>query len=468
MKRMVILILLMIVPTVSGDGKTNPKYQWNGSLITAAKRGDLKGVKELLGKGASPDARDKWATALYYAVDRKHYEVVKYLLSKGANSVLANANGDLPLARAVDMGDRKMVETMLDAGARINAAASATALQRAAFNGHVDLVKLLLSRGASVHKRSKFRGTAVMTAVYNAKVAEAVQIEILSLLIARGARVNDACSEGDTPIMNAAQDGRLEVVRYLVSRGADIHRRDIRGMTALARAASLGRGEVVKYLVSKGAKVNLPKSSPVAMAAGNGHIEVVRFLIEKGADTEKKGRLAVPALMTACRGGYIEIVKLLVEKGSDVNIKSEYGSPLAFAVLSRKTRGAVKIEMIKYLLSKGAEINPGKRAHITPLNAAVCMHDLELVRYLAEKGADVNLPDRYGHTPLIKTADRGCHHNKSWENFDREYARIAEFLLDRGAELHRRNRDGKTALMLAKLYGYKEVQTVLEKAVGEN
>ena len=67
----------------------------------AAKKGDAKRVQELLSNGGSPFRVDRTCnTALHYAAERCHTEVINILLESGANAFTPNNKGDTPVALA--------------------------------------------------------------------------------------------------------------------------------------------------------------------------------------------------------------------------------------------------------------------------------------------------------------------------------------------------------------------------------
>jgi ankyrin repeat protein len=72
----------------------------------------------------------------------------------------------------------------------------------------------------------------------------------------RGAKINaKRRGSGQTPLMAAAQTGKLNIVRELLNRGAHIHARDASGMTPLMHAVSGNRPNVVRELLRRGAKL---------------------------------------------------------------------------------------------------------------------------------------------------------------------------------------------------------------------
>jgi hypothetical protein len=131
----------------------------------AARKGDAKAVEALLDKGVDVNSKFRYdATALSYACDRGHVEVVKVLLNRGANP--------------------NVTDTFY----------KATPLTWAAQKGHTEIVKLLLEKGAQ--GKDNVLNVAVMQK--NAAMAEAVLAmgglsqTTLNNALARAQRNNDA------------------------------------------------------------------------------------------------------------------------------------------------------------------------------------------------------------------------------------------------------------------------------------
>ena len=79
------------------------------------------------------------------------------------------------------------------------------------------------------------------------------QPELLRLLVARGADVNQAKKNGKTPCYIACYNGHLEVVRLLVELGADVNQADDDGYTPCYIACRYGHLDVVHLLLDNGA-----------------------------------------------------------------------------------------------------------------------------------------------------------------------------------------------------------------------
>ena len=115
------------------------------------------------------------------------------------------------------------------------------------------------------------------------------------MLIAKGAKIDDADSNGQTALMHAVSEERIGSVNLLLSKGANIEAVDNEGQTALFRAATDDDSnydwggnyvEVTKVLLAKGANVNAKDDhgrTPLQMAIRNDKKGVIKLLQAKGA-----------------------------------------------------------------------------------------------------------------------------------------------------------------------------------------
>lgn len=156
------------------------------------------------------------------------------------------------IREAIRNGDKTAVEEFIAQRGRINGRDrfGLTALHWAAWYGEIDIVKLLLSRGADIHAKCKEGG---MTALHYA--AAYGQKEVAELLITKGANVNAKNVYGVTPLASTAM-GRGEsraVAELLIANGADINAKHRNGSTPLHDAVLNGQPAMVSFLLSAGA-----------------------------------------------------------------------------------------------------------------------------------------------------------------------------------------------------------------------
>lgn len=186
-------------------------------------------------------------------------EEVRWLLSNGAEVNVMNQDtyGYTPLAFAIKTGNmvaiRKLISFNADVVAMSNDAT--TPLKLVAMEAKhfpdmnwVDVASLLIQRGAMVDEKDHYGRTPLVWA------CESGNIKLVELLLDCGANINAAGHEqGYTSLINAAKFGNLEMVKLLVERQADINVSTKLGLTSLMWAAANGHIEVVKELLKNGA-----------------------------------------------------------------------------------------------------------------------------------------------------------------------------------------------------------------------
>ena len=131
--------------------------------------------------------------------------------------------------------------------------------------------------------------------------------------------------------------------------------------------------------------------------ASEGDFDRVRAEIEGGKDVDSKDAAGQTALMYAAETGRMEIVKYLVSKGADVNAKSRgfgRGTALIYAAASNRT------EVMKYLLAQGADIDAVSNHNETALIWASAQGHTDAVKLLLDKGADANIKNKKDQTAL--------------------------------------------------------------------
>jgi len=220
-------IPLIFGPTAYFVAATWPTGQ---TLLSATYEGNVSKVQWSLRFGVSPDTHEVqgWSgdlrgdTVLAIAARKGNLRIVQLLLDAGA-TIDSPDDTSFPLTLAAAGGHQKIVEVLINGGAEINKAdrVGQTAFGAAAANGHFDLAKYLLARGAAP----------------NANVVAAVQSkgwrEKLNFLKAHGADLNaEPGAARFTALMFAANDGREEAVRYLLDQGCQPNRRNSSRQTA--------------------------------------------------------------------------------------------------------------------------------------------------------------------------------------------------------------------------------------------
>jgi ankyrin repeat protein len=253
-----------------------------------------------------------------------------------------------------------------------------------------------------------------------------------------------------TPLLQAIKYGYYEIAKLLVEYGADINEADEFGTTPLFVAIENRNIEFAKYLLEKGAKTYYMgenfKCCALQYAISMTDMNFIKTLLLSTPINNLWGSDESSLLVLAIREGNKELVELLCEEGEDVNhYDGNFITPLMEAIEVLKINGSmgrtsVYLDIIKYLLNKGADPDYTFSDHhvITPLmRAASSFKLLPVVRLLLEYGADVNKLDDFGRDALKHAAYNGVFIN-------------IPLLLDFNADPYTKDEFGNTVLDIVK------------------
>jgi ankyrin repeat protein len=433
-------------------------------LIAAVKAGDPAARSLVRDRALVNVFEPDGTSALHWAVRGADRELVKALIDAGADVTHANRYGVTPLMLAVENADVSTIDLLLKAGADPNAALpeGETILMTAVQTGDVAVVSRLIAAGASVAAREGFHGETPLI-----WAAASNHVEVLRTLIAAGADVNgrsrlDAFAKRTqgltvlplgnwTPLMYAAREGALGTAGALVEAGADLNLTDPDGATALSIAIINLKFDVASMLIQKGADPNIadktgmtplyaavdmntitwtfglpePQASPDVSA-----FDVITMLLDRGADPNARLTSTIPqrlhttgdeaigagstAFMRAAKSGDVKVMKLLLAHGADPKATAKNGTNALMlaaglgwrdgnAAVPTRDRGteAEAIAAIQMCLDLGLEINATNDRGDTALHASVLGRGSDdIARYLVEHGADLNARNKQGRTPI--------------------------------------------------------------------
>jgi ankyrin repeat protein len=276
-------------PGLSSTASTKPERRPPGgmtALLFAARQGKLDALRALLDGGADINQAGADSTSpLLIAVVNGHYEVASLLIERGANANIADLNGRTPLYAAVDLRNVQwsqapapelpqaehlaMITQLLDAGAdpalkiagkvghrgsfdmRWADLKGGTAFSRAAWNGDIEIMRLLLARGADPKVVTEKGETALLLLAgagwplgQGYLRSEEEITAALDLLVEEfGMDVNAATTDGVTPVISAIFKGDNFVVQYLVDHGARLDVKDAKGRGVIEWAQGIAANE---------------------------------------------------------------------------------------------------------------------------------------------------------------------------------------------------------------------------------
>lgn len=476
--RVAVILVVALFPCRSTSGLTATSA---AELHKAVVSGDLAEINTLLNNGADPNEGIYGETPLMVAVQNQKSDVVRLLLDRGANPNIEseNAPGRTALHVAFDfveprrsflrygLADTKnachiakinpigtlqpwreqhaaIVRLLLNHGADPNTCVEySTVLMWAALHGEIDLVRLLLRKGADVNMKFENGSPAIVWAAigghHNVVNLLKQQGGVTTLRIAAmigdkqgvrrflkaGADINGTNHCERTPLMEAAWGGSPGTIKVLLDNGADVRIRNANGTSAFMVAASRGNIDAAKLLLNNGANVNLANEygrTPLMDAASDGNLKVGRLLLDYHADINARDAFDKTAFMRAVETGHVNVAKFLLANGANVDSFEEDGWTAAMTAANRRD-----LNMMKLLCRHGSTIT---------LNIAAMIGDRAEVQRLLASGADINGTDAFGQTPLLWASAMG-------------HEEIIKFLLDKGADVNYVDQNGWTALMWA-------------------
>jgi ankyrin repeat protein len=217
-------------------------------ILVAAQHGDVQRVQELL--AADPtlvNARGEYdKTPLHWAAEKNDRRLAEVLVAAGADVNAETSWGSTPLQWAANMGSRDVAGLLLE-----NGAAPQLNMWAAAGLGMIDVVQSFWesSSSSSSSSFSTLKPNAGQTrsrrlpdgswgrtappATYEALVSEAFYIaarnghtDVAKFLLDKGADINCRGFFGAPGLHWAALNGHKEMVEFLIAHGADIHLRD--------------------------------------------------------------------------------------------------------------------------------------------------------------------------------------------------------------------------------------------------
>lgn len=368
-------------------------------LHTAVRKGDLPIVQLLLGRNASINVPDSEGfTPLLNAAEDGQMEIVKLLLARGADVNAKTKAGGNVCALAAGSTNIALLSWLFEKqGTNVPDTAMADmALGTAAMHGRLTAVQYLLDHGACANGPVKNPASAtsrlfplhlaaggpraLLAPFTGRQFAPSTPgttddfAQIVSLLLAHGAKVDELGHEGRTPLNIAATFSCLETARILLENKANVRSRSDIGKTPLHQVAVLGDAAIAELLLDHGAELEATDNNrftPLRDAAASGNRAVVESLLVHKANVGARDRYKATPLHWAAMTTNAAIVAMLLDAGADINA-----------------------------------LDLGKR---TPLHQAAVLGREAVLRLLMERNADATLLDAAAETAADLARKNGFH-----------------------------------------------------------
>jgi ankyrin repeat protein len=209
---------------------------------------------------------------------------------------------------------------------------------------------------------------------------------------------------------------------------------------------------------------NMDPHDFVFQLAKTGKAKQLKQYLNKRTKDERKRIVSAKlngatSLIMSCKNGYLDVVEYLVD-GCGANIEQTglvnfEGENIEGAPPLWCASAAGHLKIVKYLVSKGANVNSTTKSNSTALRAACFDGHFEIVKYLVENHADIEVANRHGHTCLMIACYKGkpllLHpKTKSSKSLSLSIATghhaIAKYLINKNADINRKSVKGNTAL----------------------
>jgi ankyrin repeat protein len=405
----------------------------------------LRVTQLLLEQGIDVNVRDKdHETPLHVASSMGLFENTRLLLDYGAKADAENVHGQIPLhlvSKCHPYNDEhaNIVRLLLQQEVDVNARDKhmETPLHFASSRGRCDVALALLDHDADVHAQNVDGRTPLHQVSMVSEYQKHDYHRLAQLMLERGADVNARDKDQETPLHSASYMSKLGVARVLLDHGANIHARNVQGQTPL-------------HIVSHGVHFygELVES------------DLVQLFLSRGADVNSRDVDRATPFLLACFCLKPNTAEKLLKNGADVsavNIRGQNAWHLVSQNLSYRNRITSRALLGELLLGHEVGIHELDEDERTPLHLSCYYGQVDVAEMLLDHGAQANASDIRGRTPLHQvTLGIGNYDYKSsgmepWmlKEHPGRVIRLAQRLLENGADVNAQNKEHETPLHLA-------------------
>ena len=363
-------------------------------------------VKFLVGRSGNVTAKTSYWNSLLHLTSC--LELVMFLVEQGADLHARNCINRTPLHVAAGRGQLDTVNYLLNQGADINSRDQCgfSALTVAIEGCHAAIAEALIERGCDLSLTNEQDPEGADILALNARKGLA---NVIKLLLAKGFSVDTIGKEGKTPLMVAAGAENYETVEFLLDHGADINATAhiVKRKSYDSDSKEEGEDGAIR---TKQIRV----VTPLVCALGTEHNDVAELLMKRGAETTSPAQLAGDdnihlknaeqgqglLISAICRENLDFARFLLLRKGVDVNGRDSSGNTALCCALQFMKRPQLIMEMCKFLIAFGADINMKGIGSNSPLLIATELNIDNLAELLLELGCETQVGNDNSLSPV--------------------------------------------------------------------
>jgi uncharacterized protein len=331
----------LMLSAISGDAKITKMLIEAGANINAKDNVGLNAIQIAIGfirpdvigvlvdAGGDPNSSlpNSRATALVVAANKRDKQLAKKLLAAKADVNAKTRSGKTPLTYALELGEEEIAGMFLDAGAGIEESKKdENILSRIAFNGHANIIRLLLERGlvqqgvdGGLHEALGY-------------VAADGHLDLVEKFLDTGkVEINKPNDNGNTPLLLALKGGKAITISKLIDAKANVNWFNKAGRNALMITTSNPSIEIIRLFIGSGVKVNATdldgKTALMCLASYRcpNTANVAEMLIDAKANVNAQDVDGWTTLMYAARDGNPEIAEILIKAGANLSLKTKDG-----------------------------------------------------------------------------------------------------------------------------------------------
>eukprot|EP00051_Salpingoeca_urceolata_P023242 m.391468 g.391468 ORF g.391468 m.391468 type:complete len:1015 (-) comp20081_c0_seq1:111-3155(-) len=401
------------------------------ALVYAAVADIVQNAEYLLKKGADVDAVDNdGRTPLHWATFHAKTGMIKVLLAHGANPLAVDNEGRSVLHLAQDSESLAVYEAAMQPQPPWDVADNTgrTPLAWAAHAGLSDVVAYLLQHSSVAFVDDESRGP------FHWGCLSGDVLTVQKLMAAAGETVlDDADSEGRTPLFFAVASGSLAMVDFVINAGCRVEFSDTGMRTVLMLAAQFGNAELVERLLAEGGPLLYSQdvTGRTALHYAVGQHDCLELLAAAIADTSDSAHTT--ALHLAAFQGDVKACNILISSGSslEANCDPEGHSETTPVVLAVEQNHC---KVAKALLRAGASPYVLDQERRTLLHLAAGQQHGKMCRAIVKvSNLDINQGDHAGRTAVAAASFVGA-------------ASTLATLIDLGANVDKQDSEGLSPL----------------------